>query len=87
MTTDKGSSIREIGPRCTAGEVLLTEFLWMETSCAAALAHSTGLSLETANAILLDEVIIDHRLAAVLAQTLGTEPDYWLELQVGVQRS
>jgi len=65
-------------PRRDLLEVVLSEFLWAEKSYVAALAEQTGLSVETAEAVLYGEIPLDEHLTSRIASAFGIERD-WLE--------
>ena len=62
-------------PRRDLLEVVLSEFLWAEKSYAAALAEQTGLSFETAEAVLYGEIPLDEHLENRIASAFGIELD------------
>lgn len=65
------------------GEVLLEEFLEPLGVTQVALAEHIGVPVQRVNAIVRGRRGVRAETAWLLAQALGTTPDFWVNLQAG----
>lgn len=65
----------------SVGEILTEEFLVPLALTQGALAEATGLPRKHVNELCRDRRAVTADTALILARTLGTTPDFWLNLQ------
>lgn len=66
------------------GEVLLEEFLKPMGLTQTALAERMGVPVQSVNLLIRDRREVTARTAVLLAEALGTSPEFWLQLQMQV---
>jgi addiction module HigA family antidote len=71
----------EKGPLPHPGEILLEEFLKPLRITQARLAKHAGISLQRVNELVNGKRGVTPDTAWVLAQALGTTPEFWMDLQ------
>lgn len=66
------------------GEVLLEEFLKPMGLTQTGLAERMGVPVQSVNLLIRDRREVTARTAVLLAEVLGTSPEFWLQLQMQV---
>ena len=66
------------------GEVLLKDFLEPTGRTQTWLAERMGVPIQAVNAIVNGRRAVTARMAVLLSNVLGTNPEFWLRLQMAV---
>jgi antitoxin HigA-1 len=66
------------------GEILLEEFLKPMGLTQTALAERMGVPVQSVNLLIRGRREVTARTAVLLAEALGTSPEFWLQLQMQV---
>ncbi|HCE1714505.1 HigA family addiction module antitoxin [Vibrio parahaemolyticus] len=68
----------------SVGSILKTEFLDPLSISESKLAGAIGIDKSAVDGLISGEITINPEIAAKLAIALGTTPDFWLNIQHGV---
>lgn len=67
--------------KVSPGEILKYEFMQPLNLTSASLAEKLGVTCETVDQVISEEIKVDEALATKFSNVLGTTTEFWLNLQ------